>query len=238
MIAPDDREDCNMWDKTKVAATMDHAALKQALTDSDIVAACELGKKYGVATVCIRPTDVPTARRELAGSPVGVAVVVGFPNGHHRPEVKALEAKLAIEDGAEEIDMVMNIGRFLSGDYDLVKRDIMAVVAEAKPKGVPVKVIFEICYLTEEQIARACEIARDAGADYVKTSTGFADGTATPEAVGIMLKTVGSTMKVKASGGIRTWEAAVSYLEQGCTRLGVSSTEAILTGAPAEEGQY
>ena len=227
-----------MWTKENVAATMDHAVLKQALTDDDIIAACEMGKKYGVATVCVRPTDVPTARRELEGSEVGVAVVVGFPNGHHRPEVKALEARLAIEDGADEIDMVMNIGRFLSGDYDLVRSDIEAVVAEATPNGVPVKVILEICYLTDEQITRACKLAREAGADYVKTSTGFGDGPATPEAVDIMKKTVGSTMKVKASGGIKTWDAAISYLEQGCARLGVSSSEAILTGAPASEGQY
>jgi len=227
-----------MWTKEEVAATIDHAALKQQFTDSDIVAACGVGRDFKTATVCVRPTDVPLAKKELDGSGVGVAVVVGFPNGHHRAEVKALEAKLAIADGAGEVDMVMNIGKFRSGDFELVKKEIEAVVAEAKPKGVPVKVILEICYLTDVEIKTASKIAKEAGADYVKTSTGFGDGPATPEAVAIMCSTVGKEMKVKASGGIRSWEAAVGYLDQGCSRLGLSATEAVVTGAPAGEGNY
>ena len=227
-----------MWTKEQVAATIDHAVLKQQYTDTDVTAACEVGRKYKTATVCVRPTDVPLAKKELYGSGVGIAVVVGFPNGHSKAEVKALEAKLAIEDGAGEVDMVMNIGKFKSGDYALVRKEIEAVVAEAKPKEVPVKVILEICYLTDEEIEAASKIAGEAGASYVKTSTGFGDGPATPEAVEIMYRTVGNDMKVKASGGIGTWEAAVSYLDQGCSRLGLSATEAVITGAPAGEGDY
>jgi len=225
------------WTRERVAATIDHAALKPHMTDSDIVAACELGKRYQVATVCVRPSDVALATRELAGSKVKVSAVVGFPHGAHRPETKALEARLAIEDGATELDMVMNIGKYLSGDLDWVRRDIDAVIADAKAAGdVLVKVILETCYLSPEQIAGACRIARDAGADYVKTSTGFGDGSATPETIDVIIATVGDTVGVKASGGIRSYETARGYLEQGCTRLGsAGGTAAIMGEAPEEE---
>jgi deoxyribose-phosphate aldolase len=176
---------------------------------------------------------VALAARELKGSGITVCAVVGFPHGSNRPEVKALEGRLAIEDGARELDMVMNIGQFLSGNYDAVRKDIAAVVAEAKPRGSLVKVILETCWLKPDQIARACKIAEAAGADFVKTSTGFGDGPATPEAIDIMMKTVGRTMGVKASGGVRTWDSAIGYLQQGCKRLGVASTEAVLDGGPA-----
>ncbi len=225
-----------MWTRRQIAKTIDHAALKPFMTDEDIIAACELGKRFGVASVCVRPSDVALAARELAGSDVMPSAVVGFPHGANRPEAKALEARLAIEDGARELDMVMNIGKFLSGDYDWVQRDIEAVVAEArKHEGVLVKVILETCYLSPPRIARACEIAKAAGADFVKTSTGFGDGPATPEAVGIMQQTVGDTMGIKPSGGIRTYETACQYLDMGVQRLGVGSTEAVLNGAPEEE---
>ena len=133
--------------------------------------------------------------------------------------------------------MVMNIGKFLSGDYEFVKNDIAAVTAEAKKTGAIVKVVQETCYLSNEQIVKACQICYEAGADFVKTSTGFGDGPATPEVIDIMIKTVGDKMGVKASGGVRSYEKAVGYLEQGCTRLGVGSTEAVLDGVPAE-GDY
>jgi deoxyribose-phosphate aldolase len=161
--------------------------------------------------------------------------VIGFPHGISRPEVKALETRLAIDDGAREVDMVMNVGRFLSGDGDGTLRDIAAVVAEARPRGVLVKVILETCYLTPDRIAAACLLARDAGADFVKTSTGFAEGGATREAVAVMLRTVGGTLRVKASGGIRTWEEAVGFLDMGCARLGIGATEALLSGAPISD---
>ncbi|MCD4823530.1 MAG: deoxyribose-phosphate aldolase [Phycisphaerae bacterium] len=224
-----------MWTREQVAGTIDHAALKPNLTDADIVAACRLGKNCGVASVCVRPSDVVLAAEQLAGFGVLVSTVIGFPHGSNRPDVKALEAKLAIADGAAELDMVMNVGKFFSGDYDLVLRDIRAVVAEAKAAGdVIVKVIIESCYLSPAHIAKACQIALAGGADFVKTSTGFADGPATPEAVAIMVQAVGDTMGVKASGGIRSYEAACGYLDQGCTRLGLSSTEEILQAAPVK----
>jgi deoxyribose-phosphate aldolase len=222
-----------MWTRKRVAQTLDHAVLKPFVTDDDVVAACQLGKKYGVASVCVRPSDVALAAQELAGSGVVPSAVVGFPHGAHRAETKALEARLAIDDGARELDMVMNVGRFLSGDFDAVRRDIEGVVAEAREQpGVLVKVILETCYLSPEGIARACEIARAAGADFVKTSTGFGDGPATPEAVRIIQQTVGDSMGVKPSGGIRDYATACRYLEMGVQRLGVAATEAILQEAP------
>lgn len=222
-----------MWTKTQVAKTIDHAVLKPFATDQEIIAACKLAKEYHIASVCVRPTDVPLAARELAGSDVVPSVVIGFPHGANRPEVKALEARLAIADGARELDMVMNIGKFLSGDLDHVRRDIAGVVAEAQPHGVLVKVILETCYLTLEQVAAACKIAAAAGADYVKTSTGFGDGGATPEVIGVMVQTVGQTMGVKASGGVRSYATAAAYLDQGCKRLGATATKAIVDEAPA-----
>lgn len=227
------------WTRERVAAAIDHAALKPYMTDNDIIAACELGKRYRVATVCVRPSDVALAVRELAGSGVKTSIVVGFPHGAHRPETKALETRLAIQNGAKELDMVMNMGKYLSGDVDWVRRDMDAVIAEARVVGdVVVKVILETCYLSPKQIAEASRIARDAGADYVKSSTGFGDGPATPEAVEVMIRAVGDTMGVKASGGIRCYETARKYLEQGCTRLGSSSgTAAIVGEAPLNEGE-
>lgn len=221
-----------MYKRAEIAATIDHAILKPNFTDADLKEGCELAKKYKVASICVRPSDVAAAKKEMEGSGVEVGVVVGFPHGSNRPEVKALETKLAIEDGAVEIDMVMNIGAFLSGRTDDVKKDIEAVVAAAKPTGACVKVIMETCWLSPDQIAEACRISRDAGADYVKTSTGFGDGPATPETIDIMMKTVGKDMGVKASAGIRDTETAVGYLDQGCKRLGVGSTAAVLEGAP------
>lgn len=223
------------WTKAKVAATMDHAALKPNMTDKDIIENCAIGKKFKVASVCVRPSDVPLAAKELEGSGVLVSAVIGFPHGAHKPETKALEAKLAIQDGAKELDMVMNIGKFLSGDYDWVVRDIKAVVAEAKKKNVLVKVIFETCYLKPEQIAKACLLAKEGGADYVKTSTGFAEGSATPEAIDIMVKTVGDCMGVKASGGVRNYQTAVGFLNQGCKRLGTAGGTPVIMGEAPED---
>ncbi|MCX5685389.1 MAG: deoxyribose-phosphate aldolase [Planctomycetota bacterium] len=212
---------------------MDHAVLKPFAKAEDVVKACKMCRARGVGNLCVRPSDAALAARQLAGSETTVSVVVGFPHGSNRSETKALEARLALDDGAVELDMVMNIGQFLSGNEDVVRKDIEAVVAVAKPRKALVKVILETCWLTPDQIARACKLAEAAGADFVKTSTGFGDGPATPEAVAVMLKTVGKTMGVKASGGVRTWETAVGYLKQGCRRLGVASSEAILDGGPA-----
>ena len=220
---------------SEVAATLDHAVLKPNLTDADIETHAKMCIARGVKSMCVRPCDVALAAKCLAGSEVLVSVVIGFPHGHHLPEVKALEASLAIRDGARELDMVMNIGKFLGGDYDYVRKDIEAVVAVAKPQGVLVKVIQESGYLTLEQVAKACLITEEAGADFVKTSTGFGPGSATPEIIDVMLKTVGGRLGVKPSGGIRDWKTATGYLTQGANRLGVGSTEAILEGATADD---
>ena len=224
-----------MYTREQVARVIDHAVLKPTMADKDIIGNARMCREREVGNMCVRPTDVPLAVRELKGSRTTVAAVIGFPHGGNRPEVKALEAELAIADGAQELDMVMNIGKFLSGDDDFVQKDIQAVVAVAKPQGVLVKVILETCYLTLDQVARACRLAQAAGVDLVKTSTGFADGGATPEVIDVMIKTVGSAMGVKASGGVRSWETAVGYLRQGCKRLGVGSTEKVLDGAKTNE---
>jgi deoxyribose-phosphate aldolase len=225
------------YTKAEVAKTIDHAVLKPNMTDADVKANAAMCRERGVGCLCVRPTDVALAAKALADSETVVAAVIGFPHGSNRSETKALDARLAIEDGARELDMVMNVGKFLSGDHVSVQADIEAVVAVAKPDGVPVKVILESCLLTPDQIAEACKLAEAGGADYVKTSTGFSTGGATPEAIDVMIGTVGKTMLVKASGGIRTWDDAVGYLDQGCARLGVGSTEAVLDGGKAD-GDY
>jgi deoxyribose-phosphate aldolase len=214
-----------------VARALDHAVLRPEYTSRDLAAHAAMCVERGVGCICVRPCDVAAAARLVAGSPVAVASVIGFPHGSHRPETKALEARLALADGARELDMVMNIGRFLSGDHEGVRDDIAAVVAEAKRGGGLVKVILETCFLSPGQIATACRLAEQAGADFVKTSTGYGTDGATPDAVRIMLDTVGGRLGVKASGGIRTWDDAVMYLDMGCTRLGVGDAARILDGA-------
>ena len=221
-----------MYTRQQVAKTIDHAVLKPFAAAQDVIDAAKMCREFSVASMCVRPSDVALAAEQLKGSDVDVSVVVGFPHGSNCTQVKALETRLAIEDGAREIDMVMNIGKFLSGDFDYVQNDIKAVVTEAKKKNVLVKVILETCFLSNEQIEKACLIAQAAGADFVKTSTGFGDGGATPQVIDIMIKTIGQTMGVKASGGVRSYETAVAYLKQGCKRLGVASTRAVLEGAP------
>jgi deoxyribose-phosphate aldolase len=222
------------YTKNDVAKLIDHAVLKPDATVAAVKSNAAMCRRLNVGCLCVRPCDVALACSELQDCDTIVASVIGFPQGNSRPETKALEARLAIEDGAAEIDMVMNIGRFLSGEHDYVQKDIEAVVGAAKPHNVVVKVILETCLLTPEQIADACKIAAAAGADFVKTSTGFSTAGATREAVQIMIDTVGSTMKVKASGGIRSWDEAVAFLDQGCDRLGIGSTETVLSGGTAE----
>lgn len=222
----------------EVARTLDHAVLKPEYTHADLAKHAAMCVQRGVGCLCVRSCDVAEAVRLVAGSPVVVAAVIGFPHGAQRPEVKALESRLAIADGARELDMVVNVAAVASGDEPAVRADIAAVVAEAKPRGVVVKVILETCYLSPGQIAATCRIAEAAGADFVKTSTGFGVRSsgptgATPEAVRIMLDTVGGRLQVKASGGIRTWDDAVGYLDMGCTRIGVGDAAAILDGGPA-----
>ncbi len=223
-----------MFTKEEVAIRIDHAVLKPEFSQADVLRHLSMCKERGVGAACVRPCDAAMAVRELAGSGCRVCVVVGFPHGAARPEVKALEAGLAIADGAVEVDMVMNIGRMKSGDDQAVLEDIKAVVAVTRPAGVLLKVILETCLLSRDEIIKACRLSEQAGADYVKTSTGFSGEGATPAVVGLMLDSVGQTMKVKASGGIRDWQAAVAYLDQGCSRLGLGSTEAVLDGGRSD----
>ena len=219
-----------------VAALLDHAVLKPNFTAADLAAHAAMCVARGVGCLCVRPADVADAVRHVAGSPVVVASVIGFPHGSHRTETKALESRLAIADGAQELDMVIALGPLLSGDESRVRDDIAAVVAEARPHAALVKVIFETCYLTPAQIVTACRLSEEAGANFVKTSTGFGTAGATPEAVRVMLDTVGGRLGVKASGGIRTWDDAVMYLDMGCTRLGVGDAATILDGGTVSGG--
>jgi deoxyribose-phosphate aldolase len=220
------------WTTEQIAKTIDHAVLKPTATDQDVRAACRMAREHKIACVCVHPLDVKLAKLELQGGEVKTGTVVGFPHGIQASQVKAHETRLALADGADEIDMVMNIGRFLSGDDDFVRKDIEAVVAEAKKNNAVVKVIIETPYLNDDQITRACKIVTAAGADFVKTSTGFADGPATLHAVKIMTAAVAGRIRVKAAGGIRTRQQAIAFLDLGCARLGASATAQILEEKP------
>ena len=226
-----------MYTKEQVAKTIDHAVLKPEFTEADLEKHAKMCIENGVFSMCVKPCDIKKAAELLEDSEVKVSCVLSFPHGADATPVKVFQAKQAIEDGVDEIDMVMNIGRFLGEDYHYVVEDIKAVVEMAHEHSVLVKVIQESGFLSPAQIEKACELAFVAGADFVKTSTGFGPGKATPEAIDIMVRTVGEDMKIKASGGIRTWEEAVAFLEQGADRLGIGSTEAVLNGAKAE-GDY
>jgi deoxyribose-phosphate aldolase len=223
--------------KEEVAKTIDHAVLKPEFTDADLQKHAKICIENKVFSMCVKPCDIKSAKTLLEGSGVKVSCVLSFPHGADTTAVKVCQAKQAVKDGVDEIDMVMNIGKFLGEDYHYVLEDIAAVVEVAHTYGVLVKVIQESGYLTLEQVEKACELAYMAGADFVKTSTGFGPGKATPEVIDVMVKTVGDKMKVKASGGIRTWEDAVAFLQQGAHRLGIGSTEAVLNGAKSK-GNY
>ncbi|EID45385.1 deoxyribose-phosphate aldolase [Parageobacillus thermoglucosidasius] len=218
--------------ENNIAKMIDHTLLKADTTKAQIVKLCEEAKQYGFASVCVNPTWVATAAELLKGTDVKVCTVIGFPLGANTPETKAFETKNAIENGATEVDMVINIGALKDGNDDLVERDIRAVVEAAKGKAL-VKVIIETCLLTEEEKVRACQLAVKAGADYVKTSTGFSTGGATTEDVALMRKTVGPNIGVKASGGVRDIKSAMAMVEAGATRIGTSSGAAIVTGKTA-----
>jgi len=192
-------------------------------------------REYDFASVCVNPTWVKHAKTGLEGSDVKVCTVVGFPLGATTSAVKAFETKEAVQNGADEIDMVINVGALKSGNLDLVESDIRAVVEAAN--GTLVKVILETCLLTDEEKVKACQLAQKAGADFVKTSTGFSTGGATVEDVALMRKTVGPDMGVKASGGARSYEDALAFIEAGATRIGTSAGVAIMKGEEAS-GDY
>ncbi len=209
---------------------IDHTLLKANATKAEIVKLVEEAKEFSFASVCINPVWVHTAAELLADTPeVKVCTVIGFPLGAATPESKAFETKNAIENGADEVDMVINIGALKDKQDDLVERDIRAVVEAAKGKAL-VKVIIETCLLTNEEKVRACELSVKAGADFVKTSTGFSTGGATVEDIRLMRQTVGPEIGVKASGGVRSREDALAMVEAGATRLGASSGVSIAKG--------
>lgn len=212
-----------------IAQMIDYTLLKPDATKEQIKALCEDAKEYEFASVCVNPVWVEAAAAFLNGTDVKVCTVIGFPLGASTSDVKAFETKDAIEKGAQEVDMVINIGALKSRDLDLVEKDIQAVTAAAKDKAL-VKVIIETCLLTDDEKQIACEISKQAGADFVKTSTGFSTGGATEQDVALMRKTVGSQMGVKASGGVRSQEDAVNMINSGATRIGTSSGAKILEG--------
>ena len=214
--------------KKNVAGIIDHTNLKPEASEEQITKLCEEAKEYGFASVCVNPGYVALAAEALKGSMVNVCTVIGFPLGATTSASKAFEAKDAIANGATEVDMVVNIGMIKSGKWDYVKDDIKAVVDAAN--GVLVKVIIETCLLTDDEKVKVCQLAKEAGADFVKTSTGFSKWGAKPEDVALMRKTVGPEMGVKASGGIHTAEEAIACINAGATRLGVSAGIAVVNG--------
>ncbi|HEM5491175.1 TPA: deoxyribose-phosphate aldolase [Streptococcus suis] len=219
----------------KLNKYIDHTILKPETTKEQVAQILAEAKEYDFASVCVNPTWVSFAAQELKDSDVKVCTVIGFPLGANTPALKAFETKDAIENGADEIDMVINIGALKSKNYDLVLEDIQAVVAASGDKLV--KVIIETCLLTEEEKIKACQLSKEAGADFVKTSTGFSTGGATVEDVALMRKTVGPDMGVKASGGARSFEDAIAFIEAGATRIGASSGVAIMKGEKTD-GDY
>ncbi len=207
-----------------IAHCIDHTFLKPDASEADIRKLCAEAREYKFASVCVSPSYVPLVAKELAGSPVKVCTVVGFPSGAHMPEIKALETRRAIRDGAEEIDMVINIGALKSGDGELVYRDILRVSEACEDGGAISKVIIEAALLTDDEKVRACELAQKARANYVKTSTGFGPHGATAEDVSLMSNVVASSgIGVKAAGGIRTYDDVQKMILAGATRIGASA---------------
>ena len=210
---------------------IDHTLLKPEATKKQITKLCEEARQYDFASVCVNTCYVPLAKQLLAGSDVKVCCVVGFPLGAMDTVSKAFEAKTAVENGAQEVDMVINIGALKDKDYDYVTKDIAAVVEASKPAIV--KVIIEACLLTDEEKVEACKCSMNAKAEFVKTSTGFSTHGATPEDVALMKKTVGNVCKVKAAGGVRSYDDAMKMIEAGADRLGCSAGIKVMEEAKA-----
>lgn len=209
-----------------IAKMIDHTMLKADTKEETILRYCKEAKEYGFASICVNTCFVPLVAKELEGSDVKTCCVVGFPLGAMSTAAKAFEAKQAVADGAEEVDMVINIGAMKDERFDFVREDIKAVVEASKPAIV--KVIIETCLLTDEEKVKACELSVEAGAAFVKTSTGFSTGGATVADVALMKKTVGEKAKVKASGGIRTPEDAKALIEAGADRIGAGNGVVLL----------
>lgn len=228
MKRPLTKEEVTAMKNAELAHYVDHTILKADATESSIVALCKETKQYNFCSVCINPYWVPTAATLLASSNVKVCTVIGFPLGATSTQSKVCETEQAIGDGATEIDMVINIGLLKGREYEKVEQDIAAVRKAVGTKGI-LKVIIETCLLTDEEKAKACELSVAAGAEFVKTSTGFSTGGATVEDIRLMRSVVGPTIGVKASGGVRTAESAKAMLEAGATRIGSGSGTALIT---------
>ncbi|MGX7173503.1 deoxyribose-phosphate aldolase [Enterococcus ratti] len=212
---------------------IDHTILKSDASREDVMQIIEEAKKFHFYSVCINPVWVALAKEQLKGEPVAVCTVIGFPLGANTAETKAFETANAIENGADEVDMVINVGALKSKQYERVQKDIEAVVEAAKDRAL-VKVIIETALLNDVEIVKACELAKAAGADFVKTSTGFSTGGAKAEDVRLMRETVGPEMGVKASGGIHSEDEALAMVEAGATRIGTSAGVSIMSGAIGE----
>ena len=218
-------------DIRRLASMIDHTLLKPEATRAQVEQVCDEAKQHGFASVCVNPTHVRLCAQRLKGSPVKVCTVVGFPLGATLPEVKAFETQQALEAGATEIDMVVNIGALKSQDNDLVARDMAAVVRAAHAGNALVKVILEAALLSDDEKITACQLAQSAGADFVKTSTGFGPGGATVEDVALMRRAVGPAMGIKAAGGIRTLADAQKMIAAGATRIGASASVKMMAEA-------
>ncbi|NLL84801.1 MAG: deoxyribose-phosphate aldolase [Lentisphaerae bacterium] len=217
-----------MDEKNKIAHLIDHALLQPNLSDPALEAGCRAAAGWGVASVCILPHAVARCAELLAGSDVAASTVIGFPHGAHMSVVKAAEARRALDDGAIELDMVINISKAVSGAWRDVHDDIRAVLAEVREAGAKLKVIFENCYLDNNQKIRLCEMCSEIGVDWVKTSTGFGTGGATAEDVILMRQRTAPSIQIKASGGIRDLESVRLFRDLGCSRIGCSRTAEIL----------
>ena len=212
----------------QLAKVIDHSLLRPELTEQEVIDGCKLAAKYHTATVCVKPCHVRLAAQVLQGSDVLVSTVVGFPHGSNLTSIKVAEAHSAMDDGAVELDMVLNIGVLRSGQAEFVRQDIRAVCRAAHARQVKVKVIFENAYLTDDQKILACQLCEAAGADWVKTSTGFAPSGANLDDLRLMRANVGPQVQVKAAGGVRTLDALLAVVDVGCTRCGATATAAML----------
>jgi deoxyribose-phosphate aldolase len=211
-----------------LAKMIDHSLLQPTLTDDDLERGCRLAREYDVASVCIKPYAVRRAVELLAGSTVAAGTTIGFPHGGHVTEIKKVESRQAIADGAKELDMVVNIGKVLTGDWKYVADDVRAVVEAAHQGGAIVKVIFENCFLNDAQKEQLCRICGEVGADFVKTSTGYGASGATDDDLRLMRRCSPPRVQVKAAGGVRTFDRLVAVRALGVTRVGATATKAIL----------
>ena len=217
-----------------LAKMIDHSLLQPILTDEELERGCQLAVEYRVASVCIKPYAVKLAVKLLAGSGVYASTVIGFPHGGHLTRTKVYEANAAIDDGAVELDMVVNIGKVLTGDWAYVADDVKQVIDAAHKRGTKLKVIFENCFLKDEHKKQLCRLCGDAGADWVKTSTGYGDSGATLDDLKLMREHSPSHVQVKAAGGVRSFDTLMAVRAIGVTRVGATATKAILDDAKAK----